>query len=161
MSALAKAKLRAVPTTAAEDYRLQGQVGFLLRKAHQAASEAFYATVGQIEVTPRQFSVLVTLQQRGETGLGLLGEQTAMDPATLLGVVRRLVRRKLLTVQSDPDDGRRRIAQLSRRGDELAVKLIEIGPRISEGILADFTADERETLLSLLERLGNRKQAGA
>jgi DNA-binding MarR family transcriptional regulator len=156
MTALARKKPRAAPP---EDYRLQSQVGFLLRKAHQAASEAFVATMDGNDVTPRQFSVLVTLLQRGETGLGLLGDLTAMDPATLLGVVRRLAGRKLLTVRGDPDDGRRRIARLTRQGSDLAATLISLGPQVSQRILADFTAAEQATLLAFLERLGNRKEA--
>ncbi len=141
----------------ADGYRLEEQVGFLLRKAHQAATEAFQATVGDIDVTPRQFSVMVTLLQGGEVSLSRLGELTAMDPATLLGVTRRLARRGLVAVRSDPTDRRRRLAQLTRSGHDLGRELIEIGPRISERILDPFTPDERRTVLRLLERLGNRK----
>ncbi|MGF1611075.1 MAG: MarR family winged helix-turn-helix transcriptional regulator [Kiloniellales bacterium] len=158
MTAAAKRKPR---PAASDDYRLQAQVGFLLRKAHQAATESFLATMDGIDVTPRQFSVLITLLQRGETGLGLLGELTAMDPATLLGVVRRLARRKLLVVRGDPEDGRRRIAQLTRQGQDLAAHLITLGPQVSERTLGDFAPEERATLLALLERLGNRREAGA
>ena len=132
-----------------------------MRKAHQAASEAFLATMGEIDVTPRQFSVLVTLLQRGETGFGLLGDLTAMDPATLLDVVKRLSRRGLLVLRSGSEDKRRRLARLTRDGEALASDLILLGPQVSERILTDFTAPERSTLLALLERLGNHRDAGA
>ena len=56
---------------------------------------------------------------------------------------------------------RRRIAELTRQGSDLAETLITLGPLVSGRILADFTPEDRETLLALLERLGNRKEAGS
>ena len=142
---------------AGEDYRLEAQIGFLLRRAHQAASEVFQEKVGALDITPQQFAVLVILNQRGELSQRRLGEATAMDPATLLDVVQRLARRGLLAVRPDPADGRRRLAQLTQSGQSLADTLLEVGPEISAATLAPFSAAERQQLLSLLDRLGRRR----
>jgi len=142
------------PASVEADYCLEEQVGFLLRRAHQVATEIFQSEVGDAEVTPQQFAVLVTLLARGELPHGALGQATAMDPATLMGVVRRLERRRLLKVRTDPDDGRRRLARLTPKGEELAARLRRIGPRISARILEPLANGRPGLLLDLLDRIG-------
>src|SRR3546814_17322501 len=75
------------------DYRLDQQIGFLLRRAHQHASEVFQSKIGNRNLTPQQFSVLVTLLERREIAQTRLGGLVAMDPATVLGVVQRQIGR--------------------------------------------------------------------
>ena len=140
-----------------DDYRLEEQVGFLLRRAHQVATDIFNSQVGEAGITPTQFSTLVKLLEYGEMSQTTLGEATAMDPATILGVVQRLAGRGLLTVRADPADGRRRLIQLTRPGYALARRLREIGPRISEVTLAGLSARDRKSLIRLLTALGERK----
>ena len=138
------------------DYRLDRQIGFLLRRAHQYASEVFQARMGARNLTPQQFSVLVTLLERREVAQTKLGGLVAMDPATVLGVVQRLAQRGLVAIRTDPADGRRRLVQLTRDGHELARELIAIGPTISDEILAGLSEKERRDLLRLLDRLGQK-----
>lgn len=142
------------PASVEEDYRLEQQVGFLLRRAHQVATEVFLSEIGDADVTPQQFAVLVTLLARGELPHGALGQATAMDPATLMGVVRRLARRRLIKVRTDPDDGRRRLVRLAPKGEELAEHLRRIGPRISARILEPLADGRPAILLDLLDQVG-------
>jgi len=138
------------------DYRLDQQIGFLLRRAHQHASEVFQAKIGSHGVTPQQFSVLVTLLERREIAQTRLGGLVAMDPATVLGVVQRLALRGLVAVRTDPDDGRRRLVQLTHDGHELARELVAIGPAISRETLEGLSEPEQRDLLRLLDRLGRK-----
>ncbi len=140
-----------------EEYRLEEQIGFLLRKAHQFATDVFNGQIGAEGVTPTQFSALVKLLDCDEMSQTALGEATAMDPATILGVVQRLAARDLLAVRADPTDGRRRLIQLTRAGSVLATRLRAIGPRISEHTLAGISGRDRKVLLRLLAHLGERK----
>lgn len=142
---------------AEDDYRLEEQVGFLLRRAHQFATDVFNGQVGEAGITPTQFSALVKLLDCGEMSQTALGEATAMDPATILGVVQRLAARDLFAVRADPADGRRRLIQLTRPGYALAKRLRAIGPHISEMTLVGLSARDRKTLLRLLVHLGERK----
>jgi len=138
------------------DYRLDRQIGFVLRRAHQYASEVFQSKIGDRNLTPQQFSVLAMLLERREIAQTKLGGLVAMDPATVLGVVQRLAQRGLVAVRTDPADGRRRLVQLTRDGHELARELIAIGPTISDEILAGLNEKERRDLLRLLDRLGQK-----
>ena len=138
------------------DYRLDRQIGFLLRRAHQYATEVFQAKIGARNLTPQQFSVLVTLLEQREVAQTKLGGLVAMDPATVLGVVQRLAQRGLVAVRTDPADGRRRLVQLTRDGHEAARELLAVGPTISEEILSSLSPEEQRDLLRLLDRLGQK-----
>lgn len=138
------------------DYRLERQIGFLLRRAHQYATEVFQAKIGDRNLTPQQFSVLVTLLAQREIAQTRLGDLVAMDPATVLGVVQRLAQRGLVAVRTDPADGRRRLVQLTHDGHELARELVAIGPSISRETLAGLSEKEQRDLLRLLDRLGRK-----
>ncbi len=140
----------------AADYRLERQIGFLLRRAHQYATEVFQAKIGTRNLTPQQFSVLVTLLEQREIAQTRLGDLVAMDPATVLGVVQRLAQRGLVAVRTDPEDGRRRLVQLTHDGHELARELVAIGPKISSETLTGLSETEQRDLLRLLDRLGRR-----
>ena len=144
------------PEAGTLDYRLNQQIGFLLRRAHQYASEVFQSKIGAHNITPQQFSVLVTLLERREIAQTRLGGVVAMDPATVLGVVQRLAQRGLVAVRTDPDDGRRRLVQLTHDGHELARALVAIGPEISRETLEGLSDNEQRDLLRLLDRLGQR-----
>ena len=48
-----------------ESYRLQEQVGFILRRAHQRHVSIFAAHIG--DLTPPQFAALAKLHDVGET----------------------------------------------------------------------------------------------
>lgn len=144
------------PASAPADYRLEQQIGFLLRRAHQYATEVFQSKIGTRNLTPQQFSVLVTLLAQREIAQTRLGDLVAMDPATVLGVVQRLAQRGLVAVRTDPDDGRRRLVQLTHDGHELAEELVAIGPSISSETLAGLSDKEQHDLLRLLDRLGRK-----
>ncbi len=135
-------------------YRLEAQIGHLLRRAHQRATAIFQAEIGDANVTPTQFAALVRLLEAGETSQNRLGRLTAMDPATIQGVTRRLVERRLIESRPDPDDRRRTLLRLTEGGRALVARLLPNGPRVSAATLAPLDAAEQRTLLALLKRLG-------
>ena len=139
---------------ASSDYVVEDQVGHLLRRAHQRATAIFLAELGEkFAVTPTQYAALVKLHDLGEISQNRLGRLTAMDPATIQGVIKRLEERRLIERSGDPQDRRRTTLRLSAAGEELVVAMIASGIRVSEATLAPLDAAERERLLALLRRL--------
>ena len=51
---------------------------------------------GPVELTPTQFAALVKVHDIGQVSQNQLGRLTAMDPATIQGVIQRLEARKLI-----------------------------------------------------------------
>lgn len=134
-------------------YRLEDQVGYILRKAHQRATAIFQATMPDAQITPTQYTALVRLKEEGEVSQNQLGRLTAMDPATIQGVIRRLVERDLVDIRPDPDDRRRRLLRLSEAGRRHVESLIPNGPTVSDRTLEPLSAEERRIFLKLLQRL--------
>lgn len=146
-----------VPTSegrdAVPDYRLEDQVGHLLRRAHQRHTAIFAALIGEAGLTPTQFAALAKIRDFGEVSQNQLGRATAMDPATSQGVVRRLYQRKLIERDRDPADQRRALLRLSPRGMALIEGCLAAALEISRATLEPLDPGERETFLTLLKKL--------
>jgi len=149
--------LRTSPVAHAEEaaraYRLEAQVGFRIRKVHQRATEIFHAVMGDLDLTPMQFAVLAKLDDLGQVSQNQLGRLVAMDPATIFGVVGRLMKRGLVAQRPDPEDARLALIELTGEGRALVVRAKAIGAEVSRRTLAPLSPSEAETLLALLARL--------
>jgi len=133
-------------------YRLDEQVGFLLRLASQRHAVIFQNHMSQ-GLTPTQFSTLIRVSEKGQVSQNQLGRLAAMDIATIKGVVDRLKSKGLLQAASDPEDKRRSIISLTNAGAELIEQLYQDGEAITEETLAPLKAAEKKTLLALLKKL--------
>jgi len=132
-------------------YRLEEQVGFVLRRATQRHLSIF---TGEIpEVTPMQFAALAKLQESGAQSQNALGRETAMDAATIKGVVDRLVARGLLETRRDTRDRRRTLVGLTEEGRALFLHLAPRAAAITEATLAPLSTGERARFLELLARI--------
>ncbi|MFQ5785198.1 MAG: MarR family transcriptional regulator [Alphaproteobacteria bacterium] len=135
-------------------YVLEDQVGHLLRRAHQRATAVFLDRIGNGQLTPMQWAALVKLRDEGPLSQNHLGRLTAMDPATIQGVVRRLRRRGLIERRADANDRRRSVLRLTPAGGALVAELDTNGLGVSEAILEPLDERERRLLLALLRRIG-------
>jgi MarR family transcriptional regulator, lower aerobic nicotinate degradation pathway regulator len=135
-------------------YRLAEQVGHLLRRAHQRASAIFQERIGNRNLTPTQFAVLATLLENRPLSQNQLGRETAMDPATIQGVVARLRERDLIDRIPAPQDRRRFLIRLTDKGSALVDSAIADARRVTQETLAPLSREEQATFLALLRRLG-------
>lgn len=135
-------------------YRTDGQVGFLLRKAHQRSTAIFADVMAEFSVTPTQLAAVAKLDELGPTSQNELGRQTAMDPATIWGVVSRLIRRGWVSQTTAPSDGRLVILELTPKGRAAVAAMKTVAPGVSSRVLEPLSAEEARVLLDLLRRIG-------
>lgn len=135
-------------------YVLEDQIGHLIRRAHQRHTALFMAMIGDEQVTTTQYAALVKLYEMGELSQNHLGRLTAMDPATIQGVIRRLTARKLIAHRPDRNDKRRRCLSLTQAGRDLVDRLLANGPKVSKATLDPLSPDEQRQIIALLKRLG-------
>src|SRR6201994_2848460 len=133
-------------------YVLDEQIGFILRQVSQRHAAIFTRDIGA-ELTPTQWAALAKLTETGPCSQNQLGRLTAMDVATIKGVIDRLTARGLTETSADPEDGRRLLVSLTRAGQQLADKAAPNALAITKETLAPLDAKERETLMELLGRL--------
>ena len=147
------AAIRRDARPAAEEYRLEDQVGHLMRRAHQRHTAIFQDGIEALQLTPTQFAALAKIRDLGEVSQNQLGRLTAMDPATIQGVIQRLDARKLIERQPDPKDRRCTLLTLTGEGSALIADAIDRARRITETTLAPLSASERQAFLALLRKL--------
>jgi MarR family transcriptional regulator, lower aerobic nicotinate degradation pathway regulator len=134
-----------------KDYRLDDQIGYILRRVTQRHLSIFAAAIP--EVTTTQFAVLARLAEIGPVSQNHLGRETAMDAATIKGVVDRLAKLGLVATTADPADRRRLTVSLTGAGTELFTSRRGTALQISADTVAPLTASEAATLQALLLRL--------
>ena len=140
------------PKLSKPSYILDEQIGFILRQVWQRHAMIFARDIG-INLTPTQWAALAKLSEAGPCSQNQLGRLTAMDVATIKGVIDRLTARGLTETSSDPGDSRRLSISLTRAGQQLAEKVAPNALAITRETLAPLEAKERETLMTLLNKL--------
>lgn len=134
-----------------DDYHLQDQIGFVLRKANQRHIAIFTARLA--DLTPAQFAALAKLHEVGETAQSQLGASIAMDAATIKGVIDRLKTRGLVRLGRHDVDRRRLMVDLTAEGRSMLESLIPLAHEITGETLAPLTAKEAASLMRLLAKI--------
>ena len=140
------------PIETVPSYRLENQVGFILRQVQQRHALIFSAAFGEAATT-MQWAVLAKLAEIGECSQNLLGRLVAMDVATIKGVVERLGKRGLVEFRPDPADRRRILVTATALGTQVYLAQAARALAVSDETLAPLRPAERATLLGLLDRL--------
>ena len=133
-------------------YRLTDQIGHIMRRAVQRHTAIFANKMGA-DLTPTRFAALAMLFERGDLSQNELGRLTAMDIATIKGVVDRLQAKGLVTNRVDPSDGRRKIISLTQAGFRRLAKAIPKGIEITNDTLEPLSLEEKHQLLKLMRKI--------
>jgi len=134
-----------------DHYLLEDQVGFILRGVSQRHLSIFSRLIP--ELTPTQFSALSKLCQLGQASQNELGRLTAMDAATIKGVVDRLKLRELISSEPLSSDLRRLILKPTSAGQQLYLKVVNSAHAVTKETLEPLSDKEKDVFLSLLKKL--------
>ncbi len=140
------------PKQGQAQYTLGEQIGFFLRQANQRHVSIFAGLISE-KLTTTQWAALVKLRDLQPCSQGNLGRDTAMDMATIKGVVDRLVKRGLVHTAPDAADARRLVLTLTEEGDAMVERNLPIALEISQQTLAPLTKAERMMLMELLQKI--------
>lgn len=132
-------------------YVLDDQIGFVLRRVTQRHLAIFADAIP--EVTTTQFAALAKLSELGPLSQNHLGRVTAMDAATIKGVVDRLRRQGLIQTSADPGDRRRLTVALTLAGERLIARIKTVAHAVTASTVAPLTDEEARTLMALLLKL--------
>ena len=136
-----------------DGYAVEQQVGFLMRRASQRHATIFQNGMADADLTPTQFTALIKVVEIGPVTQNRLGRLTAMDPATIQGVVHRLMDRALVIRTANPRDRRSIVVAPTEAGFLLAAEAVVAARRITEATLEPLTQVERRQFLALLQKL--------
>ena len=132
-------------------YQLSQQVGFNLRRANQRHVAIFSKHVEGL--TPTQFAVLARIFELGALSQNKLGRLTAMDSATVKGVVERLRAKDHVASSADQNDQRLRLIELTAKG-RAAFEVAQVQAQAARlETVQPFTDQEYKTFDALLAKL--------
>ena len=132
---------------------MYSQPGYLIRRAHQAATAAFAAATSDLDLTPVQFSALIAIKDNPDIDATRVSEIISLDRTTIGHVLARLETKQLVVRRSGTLDKRTKTIRLTLTGESLIRKVSQRVEEISEIILKPLNPDERTTLLNLLAKL--------
>lgn len=141
------------PTPSQQGYDFSEQVGHLLRKAYQRHIAIFQRHVAEKQLTAIQFVTLCTVMERGPSSLTDIVNATAIDPATLRGVIKRLKAREWVQLTTDPHDQRKVMVVITESGETLVEEMVPKAKQISDATMANLNPAERVALMHLLEKM--------
>jgi DNA-binding MarR family transcriptional regulator len=122
--------------------------------ATDLADDAFLSGVAQ--TTPRQFVVLVAIDENEGANQRALSERTGIDGATLGQIVRRLVLRNLVRRRRNDRDGRAYAVKLTSKGQRLLLQAGTLARRVDQRVLNALPKNRRKPFLNLLAALPSR-----
>ncbi len=142
------------PHTPAEyGYEFSEQVGHLLRRAYQRHTAIFQRHSCDKQLTAIQFVTLCTLVERGPSSLTDIVQATAIDPATVRGVIKRLKARDWIALSTCAQDQRKVIVTITPEGEGLVDEMVPAAQRISDLTMENLNPAERVALLHLLAKM--------
>ncbi|MEO1161506.1 MAG: MarR family transcriptional regulator [Pseudomonadota bacterium] len=136
---------------ASPPYRLDDQVGFLLRRAQQRHLSIFSEYIP--DFTPTQFAAMAKLYEAGALSQNELGRQAAMDAATIKGVIDRLRKRGLISTRRDDRDQRRIYLDLTAEGRSQYLTQVTRAATVTARTVSFLNDSEHAQLVSLLKKL--------
>ena len=105
------------------------------------------------EVTKPQYAVLRAVAAEPGSDQATVGRRAAVDKATLVPLLDRLVERGLVHRTADVTDRRRRHLELTHTGRELLARIIPVAEEVNMSMLGALTQAEHDVLRDLLTRL--------
>jgi DNA-binding MarR family transcriptional regulator len=127
--------------------------GFLLARMGSLTARSWTAFLAAHGLTQGQYTVLVTLNERGPLGQRRLAELVAVDARNIVAVLDSLAQRELIERRPDDTDRRRRLVALTDKGTALVHDLADKAAQEQEEFLKPLGRNERAALNRLLRRL--------
>jgi DNA-binding MarR family transcriptional regulator len=130
-------------------------VVFALRMTAQQVDNVITEWMADTAGTPARFQILGRLWASGASGVPHKEIVNALDVsrATVSGLMAGLERDGLVKSSVDRDDRRNLVATLTSKGRAIVEKAIDSNAASLRAAFATLSADERETLTSLLQRI--------
>lgn len=132
---------------------LPGLLGYQLRVAQRAIFEDFAETMGELEVSPGLFGMLVIVEANPGLKQTELAHAAQLDRSSLVTALDKLEARGLVARRASLEDRRVNGLWLTPDGAALLKKLKQRVTRHEVRLARDLTPEERDMLVALLHRI--------
>jgi DNA-binding MarR family transcriptional regulator len=133
--------------------RLETYLPYLVNRVGQDFVAAFTPSLRRAGIDVQMWRVLLVLYADGPQNAGGLSARTSINLSTLSRLAARMEEKGLISRRRDDADARGVVSALTDAGWARTEALLPEAERLEREAAAGFTAEELETLKSLLERL--------
>jgi DNA-binding MarR family transcriptional regulator len=127
--------------------------GFLLAQLGRAVTRQYRCTLSPIGLKPRETQGLLRLRANGPMSQQALGAALDIDASNLVALLNDLEAGRLISRSRDPEDRRRHVVELSKRGATLLDEVESAAADVEDRFFAALDEDERAVLQDLLTRV--------
>lgn len=142
----------------AKNFNLDDSPGHLLRRCQQYSFDLYSKEVGGGALTPRQFTVLSTVEQNEGLSQTDLVHKTGIDRSTLADMISRLLKRGLLARKRTETDQRANSVRITAAGRKALTKAMPSVKKSETALMAALPASKRAEFLRSLKLIA---EAGA
>ncbi len=142
----------------AKKFNLDDSPGHLLRRCQQYSFDLYSKEVGGGALTPRQFTVLSTVEQNEGLSQTDLVHKTGIDRSTLADMISRLLKRGLLARKRTEADQRANSVRITAAGRKALNAAMPSVRKAETALMAALPASKRADFLKNLKLIA---EAGA
>jgi DNA-binding MarR family transcriptional regulator len=128
----------------------------LMIKLGRITMHRFTQALEPFGVRPRHVAALIELRERGQLTQQSLCGQLHLDPTNLVTVLNELEERGYATRRRDPEDRRRHLVEVSKKGIAVVDKVSEVMDGVEEELLDGLDSEERRALEGILTSIWER-----
>ena len=128
----------------------------LMIKLGRITMHRFTEALEPFGIRPRHVAALIELRDSGELTQQSLCGQLHLDPTNLVAILNELEQRGYAARRRDPEDRRRHLVQVSKKGIAVIEKASEVMDGVEEDLLDGLEPAEREQLQGLLTSMWER-----
>jgi len=137
----------------AEHATLRSSVIHLLHRAGQRADDLFTRAVAGLDVTPRQFVVLLAVSEAEGLSQTDIMDATGIDRSSTADLVRRLIKKRFLRRRRAGSDTRSYEVRLTPEGQQILTRARPAVLAVEQRLLALVSSQDRARALSILKQL--------
>lgn len=112
----------------------------------------------RFELQIPEWRILVVLDYHGPLAPNDVTAHTSMDKARVSRAQRRLADLGMVTIVDDPEDGRRKVIQLSDKGRDMCQQIVPEAKAREKWLLESLTPAEQVALETILTKLHERTE---
>jgi len=131
-------------------------VGFTISATGYAIARRFAATLAPLGLEPRDFALLRTLAASPGLAQQAIAERMGVAPSRMVAFIDSLQRKGLVERRPNPDDRRAHALYLTAAGKRVLKRAFARAVAHERELVRDLSVAEREQLLALLARVGER-----
>ena len=132
---------------------LRSMPGHFARRVHQLAVALFFQEVGDLNLTPLQYSSLQTVCDQPGIDQKSLANNIGFDTSTIAGVIDRLESRGLVLRNVSPNDRRVRLITPTESGRKTLEAVVPRMLKSQERLLQPLSAAEKKEFMRLMKIL--------